>query len=93
VFAARQELNFERLLSTSRFSQRRFQEFHFSDIMLRHQLEMNHISEEQVASIFRAERISQAINQLPTSVMLVYLAYSQTLKMEAICSFENSVDF
>jgi hypothetical protein len=49
------------------------------------------VSEEHGASVFREKKIGKA---LPPALTLVFcLAYSTTLKMEATCSFETSVDF
>jgi hypothetical protein len=63
-----------------------------SGIQQRHTacLKLTNVSEEYFASVFRVEE-----HELLTARFLLVscLAYSSTLKMEATCSFEMSVDF
>jgi hypothetical protein len=59
-------------------------------------VESNHVSQEYVVSIFRVEEAKQETREfcLTSCFMLVsYLAYSSTLKMEMTCSSETSIDF
>jgi hypothetical protein len=56
------------------------------------------VSKEHVATIFRVEEYAKqkiGFKQKASRVLLLvyYLAYSSTLKMEATCSFETLIDF